>query len=102
MADDAITITVRIMGREYTVSCPPEEHETLVASAELLNERMSAIRRRGKALGTERIAVMAALNLARELLAGGGSAEDSAARERASERIKQLRLDIDSTIARHS
>ena len=83
MADDAITITVRIMGREYTVSCPPEEHETLVASAELLNERMSAIRRRGKALGTERIAVMAALNLARELLAGGGSAEDSAARERA-------------------
>ncbi|MBY8966176.1 cell division protein ZapA [Algiphilus sp. NNCM1] len=102
MADDAITITVRIMGREYTVSCPPEEHETLVASAELLNERMSAIRRRGKALGTERIAVMAALNLARELLAGGDSKEDRAARERASERIKQLRLDIDSTIARHS
>ena len=102
MADDAITISVRIMGREYTVSCPPDEHETLVASAELLNERMSAIRRRGKALGTERIAVMAALNLARELLAGGGSKEDRAARERASERIKQLRLDIDSTIARNS
>lgn len=102
MADESITITVRIMGREYTVSCPPEEHETLVASAELLNERMSAIRRRGKALGTERIAVMAALNLARELLSGAGDKDDLAAREQAAERIKQLRLDIDTTIARNS
>lgn len=102
MADESITITVRIMGREYTVSCPPEEHETLVASAEVLNERMSAIRRRGKALGTERIAVMAALNLARELMSGGGNKDEQAAREQAAERIKQLRLDIDSTIARNS
>jgi len=102
MADDSITITVRIMGREYTVSCPPEEHETLVASAEVLNERMSAIRKRGKALGTERIAVMTALNLARELLSGAGDKDDHAAREKAAERVKQLRLDIDSTIARNS
>ena len=63
-----MSVTVRIMGREYTVLCPQEEHEALVASADFLNERMSAIRKRGKALGAERIAVMAALNLARELL----------------------------------
>lgn len=97
---EPITITVRIMGREYTVQCPPEEHENLVASAELLNERMSAIRRRGKALGTERIAVMAALNLARELMSKGGVTQDIAERDRAADRVRQLRLDIDAALAR--
>lgn len=100
MAEDSITISVRIMGREYTVACPPEQHELLVASAEMLNERMSAIRRRGKALGTERIAVMAALNLARELMERGGSEADNDARKADAERVRQLRLDIDSTLAR--
>jgi len=71
---DPLTVTVRIMSREYTVTCQPDEHEALVASADYLNERMTAIRRRGKALGAERIAVMTALNLARELLALKGDA----------------------------
>jgi len=53
--DDPLTVTVRIMSREYTVACPAEEHEALVASADYLNERMTGIRRRGKALGAERI-----------------------------------------------
>jgi cell division protein ZapA len=101
MAEDSITITVRIMGREYTVACPPDQHELLVASAEMLNERMTTIRKRGKALGTERIAVMAALNLARELMERGGSAEDAESRRAATERVRQLRLDIDSTLARN-
>jgi len=56
------------MGREYSVECPPDEHEALVVSAEFLNDRMMAIRKRGKALGTERIAVMVALKSRRELL----------------------------------
>ena len=101
MAEDSITITVRIMGREYTVACPPDQHELLVASAEMLNERMTTIRKRGKALGTERIAVMAALNLARELMENGGSGEDAESRKAAAERVRQLRLDIDSTMARN-
>ena len=70
---DPLSITVRIMGKEYTVACPPEEHEALVRSADYLNERMTTIRRRGKALGAEKIAVMAALNLARELLEARGA-----------------------------
>lgn len=99
-AKESMTITLRLMGREYTVNCPPEEHETLIASAEFLNERMSAIRKRGKALGAERIAVMAALNIARELLElreqGGASGPTADA---AAERVKQMRLDIESTLA---
>lgn len=95
-----LTVTVRIMGREYTVMCPQDEHEALVASAEYLNERMSAIRKRGKALGVERIAVMAALNIARELLTIKGVEPVAPGVDPATvERLTQLRLDIDGTLA---
>lgn len=95
---DEVAVTVRIMGREYTVACPAEEHEALVASADFLNERMNAIRRRGKALGAERIAVMVALNLARELLTIRGDASVSLPDSPSVERIRQLGLDIDHTL----
>ena len=98
-ADKRIAVTVRIMGREYSVECPPEEHEALVVSAELLNDRMLAIRKRGKALGTERIAVMVALNLARELLQLKGDGRVGGIDPATIERVRQLRLDIDSTLA---
>ncbi|EIT69090.1 MULTISPECIES: cell division protein ZapA [Hydrocarboniphaga] len=96
---DALSVTVRIMGREYTVVCPPDEHEALVASADFLNERMTAIRRRGKALGAERIAVMAALNISRELLELRGAEAVLKLDEAALARVRQLKLDIDSTLA---
>jgi cell division protein ZapA len=96
---DALSVTVRIMGREYTVVCPPDEHEALVASADFLNERMTAIRRRGKALGAERIAVMAALNISRELLELRGAEAVVKLDEATLARVRQLKLDIDSTLA---
>ncbi len=96
---DALSVTVRIMGREYTVVCPPDEHEALVASADFLNERMTAIRRRGKALGAERIAVMAALNISRELLEVRGAEAVLKLDEATLARVRQLKLDIDSTLA---
>ena len=95
-----LSVPVRIMGKEYNVECPPDEHEALVASAEFVNERMSAIRKRGKALGSERIAVMVALNLARELLAiKGVEGVAPGADPLVVERVRQLKLDIDSTLS---
>lgn len=95
---DPLTVTVRIMAREYTVACPPDEHEALVASADYLNERMTAIRRRGKALGAERVAVMTALNIARELLALKG--DEAVAKQDAVsvEKLRQIGLNIDQTL----
>jgi cell division protein ZapA len=97
---EALNVTVRIMGKEYSVACPQEEHEALVRSADYLNERMTSIRKRGKALGAEKIAVMAALNIARELLelkgvegVGHGASPEQLAK------LRQLSLDIDSTLA---
>ena len=62
------TLHVTILDRDYGVSCPAEEVEDLRTSARLLDERMRDIRKSGKIVGIERIAVMAALNIAHELI----------------------------------
>ena len=62
------TVCVKILDKEYQVACPREERQALVESAQLLDERMKAIRGTGAVIGLERIAVMAALNLSHELL----------------------------------
>lgn len=56
------------MDKDYRVSCPDGEEETLRASADFLNDKLKDIRDRGSIIGSERIAIMAALNLAHELL----------------------------------
>ncbi len=66
---DTVPLTVKILGREYQVSCPMDERDHLLASARYLDDRMQAIRKRAAGLGVERIAVMTALNMAREMLA---------------------------------
>ncbi|QEI11014.1 cell division protein ZapA [Cellvibrio japonicus] len=62
------TVVVKILDKEYQVACPREERQALLESAQLLDERMKAIRSTGAVIGLERIAVMAALNLSHELL----------------------------------
>ena len=61
-------ISVRILEKEYFVACPYEERSDLLDSAEFLNAKMREIRDSGKVIGLDRIAVMAALNMANELL----------------------------------
>ena len=61
-------VTVRILDREYRVACPPGERDGLMASARHLDQLMREIRDSGKVIGLDRIAVMAALNMAHELL----------------------------------
>lgn len=61
-------IKVQILGKEYPISCPPEEQHDLLMAARYLDEKMRQIRGTGRVIGSERIAVMAALNIAHELL----------------------------------
>jgi cell division protein ZapA len=63
------TQTVTIFGREYRVACAPDERDTLLACARHVDEMMAAIRTGGKTLGADRIAVLAALQIAQELFA---------------------------------
>ena len=68
MSDTMVTVSVNILGRDYQVNCPPEERQALERAARHLDEQMREIRNTGKIVGSERIAVMAALNLSHELL----------------------------------
>ena len=61
-------VSIRILEKEYQITCPIEERSDLLDSAEFLNARMREIRDSGKVVGLDRIAVIAALNMANELL----------------------------------
>ncbi|MBB86390.1 cell division protein ZapA [Abyssibacter sp.] len=100
MVDEARSITVTIMGREYQIACPPEEHERLTECAEYLNGRMNAIRKRGRSMGIERIAIMAALNIARDFLDNRDAGSDHGdVDESARRRLRQMELSIDQALS---
>lgn len=61
-------VKIYILDREYLIACPEEERQSLLQSAALLNQKMQDIRDKGKVIGIDRIAVLAALNLTHELL----------------------------------
>jgi cell division protein ZapA len=67
VTQDTARVAVRILDREYQVACPPGEQPALLESARLLDQTMREIRDTGRIVGLERIAIMAALNLANEL-----------------------------------
>jgi len=71
-------LTIKIMDKEYRVACPPEEKDNLLASAELLNSKLKEIKQQGSVIGTERIAIMAALNLSHDILRQQSLSEENA------------------------
>ena len=68
MSADPKALQVNVMGREFRVACPEDEHKELLEAVDYLNKKMDEIRDNGKVIGIERIAIMAALNIAQELL----------------------------------
>jgi len=65
-------VTVKILEKEYQISCPADERKSLIDCADLLNAKMREIRDSGKVVGLDRIAVMAALNMANDLIRAEG------------------------------
>lgn len=61
-------VTVSILGKEFTVACPENERAALASAAAYLDKKMREIQSSGKVIGAERTAVMAALNIAHELM----------------------------------
>ena len=68
MSEKAKALDVSIMGRKYRVTCADGEREALLAAVAYVDRRMTEIKAASKVAGTERVAVMAALNIANELL----------------------------------
>jgi len=68
MSTETIPVTVKILEKEYKISCPQGEHESLLVSAKKVNDNMEAVREGGKALSADRVAVMAAINIAHDYI----------------------------------
>lgn len=66
------SLDVTIMGREFRIACPENEREGLLRAVSFLDKKMREIRDAGKVIGVERIAIMAALNIAHDLIADRG------------------------------
>lgn len=97
MSENSVPVSVQILDKEYLVACTQEEKETLLESSRHLDEKMREIRDSGKIIGTDRIAVMAALNIAHELLEHQKSAktEDLAT----SKRFMKLQSKIETALS---
>ncbi len=101
MDDRSLTLEVSILGRDYRVACKESERAELLQAVAFLDKRMREIRDAGKVVGSERIAVMAALNMAHELLGTRNSAQttsgfDSSGYQR---RISAMQTAIDRAMA---
>jgi cell division protein ZapA len=90
-------VSVSILGKEFMVACPDSERAALIAAARFVDDRMRDIQTGGKVIGVERVAIMAALNIAGELLSLRG--EGGLLPAVADERIARLCERIDVALA---
>ena len=98
MSDAAKTLEVILLGRTYRVACNDGEREALLQAVAYLDGKMNEIRKSGKVMGAERIAVMAALNVAHELLSVKlGAGFDVG---RAKRRLSAIESQLDAAIAK--
>ena len=101
------TLEVKLMGKEYRVACEPAERDGLLAAVTLLDSKLKEIGEKtstGARASGERLAVMAALNLAHELLAAKNTPADVATTlesESIQRRINSIEAKLDESLAQH-
>ena len=95
MSVDPKALQINVMGREFRVACPENEQKELLEAVEYLNRKMDEIRDDGKVIGVERIAIMAALNIAHELLTTQVGGFDMAALKR---RMQSMETTLDQAL----
>lgn len=90
-------VTIRVLEKDYQVACPENERDALLDSARLLDEKMREIRDSRKMVGADRVAVMAALNIAHDLLqcqSGKGDENNGQAK------LRSLQAKVEAAITR--
>jgi cell division protein ZapA len=91
-------VSISILGKEYLIACSENERGELISAADYLDDKMREIRDSGKVVGTDRIAVMAALNIAHELL--NQSSGSSKGGPDVENRIKSIQSKIEDALFR--
>lgn len=99
MSNEQRAVSINILGKDYLISCADDERQNLLSSAEYLDSKMREIRDSGKVIGTDRIAVMAALNIAHELLSEGGNTGKPANGD-VEKKIKSIQQKIEDALFR--
>ena len=89
-ASKTVSLDVTIMGREFRVACPDNEKQSLMEAASYLDRKMREIRETGKVIGVERIAIMAALNIAHDYLSARPADPEAAEMKSRLDRIDGL------------
>ncbi len=99
----AKSLDVTILGRSYKVNCADEEREELLQAVAYLDQKMNEIKSGGRVGSLERIAVMAALNIAHELLVarthGASEAPGGFDIENAKRRMRSMQATLDQALA---
>jgi cell division protein ZapA len=95
MSVDPKALQINVMGREFRIACPESEQKELLEAVDYLNKKMDEIRDNGKVVGVERIAIMAALNIAHELLTTKVGGFDMAALKR---RMQSMETTLDQAL----
>jgi cell division protein ZapA len=97
------TLEVKLLGKEYRVACEPGEREALLAAVAFLDGKLKEIGEKTRGSG-ERLAVMAALNLAHEFLTAKNTPPEVAAvleSESIQRRINFIEAKLDESLAQH-
>jgi cell division protein ZapA len=92
----SLPINISILDKEYKIACPAGEQSALLASAEYLDSKMREVRDNGSIIGSERIAVITALNIAHELL--NSTEQNSNLDKSLSPRLKNLENKVSAAL----
>jgi cell division protein ZapA len=96
---DKGAIAISLMGREFRVGCPEGEEKQLMASVDYLNRKLKEVRDTGKVVGNERIAIMAALNIAHEYMSNSGKGSAGGSDPAFKRRILAMQETLDTALA---
>ncbi len=91
-------VPVSILDKEYLISCPEDEREQLHAVVSFVNEKLEEVKNTGSVIGTERIVIMATLNIANELLTYKSKNRDYT--ESVDSVVQRLQTKIDGVLTR--
>ncbi len=92
-------VPVSILDREYLISCPEDEREQLHGVVDFVNDKLQEVKTSGSVIGTERIIIMATLNIANELLAYKRKNKNYT--ESVDSVVKRLQTKIDGVLTRN-
>jgi cell division protein ZapA len=94
---EATPVTVNILDREFLIGCTPEERPGLLAAASYLDGKMREVRGASRMQSVDRIAVLAALNMAHELLQAKNNSESQS--NVVAQQLQALRAKLDAALA---